>query len=398
MTFFAHKNIVRECGVVIDIGSGSVGVAIIISNKETGALQAVWSHREYMLIKEYTDSQQLLREISTTLINALLELGGTGMKELSSLDEKHKISRIQVTFSAPWAHTATKTVQYEKNEPFVVQESFINDLVKATKNAETDTENTEKLNELGLQIIGENVVQMTLNEYVVQNPVNKKATTASLSVITSAVQEKILQTVQESCSKIFSGVPIEYFSFINVFYQVLRHLKPATSEVCIVDITNEATEIGIIRDDVLRHITFVSSGLYGLARSIAKKCNIPNEEAYALLKNKKDDALEMYSVKVQEQIAAVFEEYEGQIVKLFSDTGDQLTIPKTIFVHTSLQTEEFFNKRLKSAAKKATGHEHVVNLVTKELFTDIEVEDSALAVSIYYFHNHYLFKKFDISN
>ena len=69
-----------------------------------------------------------------------------------------------------------------------------------------------------------------------------------------------------------------------VFYCVLRQLAPDTTEVCLIDITHEATEIGIVRDGILKYVTHVPFGTFTIARDIASLCKVPNEEALAYLR------------------------------------------------------------------------------------------------------------------
>ncbi len=389
MSLFS-KNHDVTCGAIIDIGSGSVGIAIILSDKKNNTLETVWSHREYMLIKDAADSRTLQSGISTALINALLEFGSSGLQTLGTHSRGYSIEVIQTTFSAPWSYTATRTVRYNADTAFIVDEDFVDDLLQASEKQEQEQhEKNEELRKRELQIVSKYVVQVALNEYIVHNPYNKKATAISITLATATVQEKLLQTVEHSCQKIIPKAVFDHHSFMDLFYQTLRYLKPNTSEICIVDITNEATEIGIVRDDVLCSVHFAPVGLYDISRSVAQACGIPNEEAFSLLKNDASHVANTYSATAKEKIDKIFQSYEESISQLFLNTDDSLSIPKTIFLHTSTNTDEFFSERIKNAALKATGHECAVHLVTKEFFSDINIHDSALALSAYFFHNHH---------
>jgi hypothetical protein len=169
---------------------------------------------------------------------------------------------------------------------------------------------------------------------------------------------------------------------MHLFYRVLKDLHPDTSEICLIDITDEATEIGIVRDNILKQTTHVPIGMYTLAREIASACNIPKEDAYTYIK----DGTVVQTDKNAAAIEGIFASYESSIAELFSRTGDSLSIPKTLFLHTAKTTEDFFAKRLKEAAKRSTGSTHTVHLFTSELLGDTAMEDTALALSSYYFH------------
>ena len=129
MGLFGSQPRVSECGAIIDIGSGSVGVAIVYSENITEKVHIIWSHREYLLMKEQPDMDTALRNMSTTLVNALLELGSNGQKALHAFNPSLHITTVQTAICAPWSHTVTKSIQYEKEHPFTVDQILVSDLV-----------------------------------------------------------------------------------------------------------------------------------------------------------------------------------------------------------------------------------------------------------------------------
>jgi len=240
-------------------------------------------------------------------------------------------------------------------------------------------------------MITDGVVDVQLNGYSVGDPIGSKSKSISLSHISALAYEKILLSIDESTEKILPRVTPEHYSFMYMFYQVLKYLHPDTSEICLIDITNEATEIGIVRDNILQHVTYAPYGLFSISREIALACSIPREEAYTLLKEGSDTVKSMYSESKQKEIETIFSSYEEKVSEAFKNTGDALSIPKTLFVHTSRNTEEFFSKHLKNAATQATGKAHSIHLFTSELLGDKTMEDSALALSAHFFHTQELY-------
>jgi len=272
------------------------------------------------------------------------------------------------------------------------QEELVQQLVDtAQKQTLSSTLEGKTIEELGLKMIHNATVDIELNGYSVSKPVGSKSTSVSLAQVYELAQEKIIQTLQESEQKILPQAHSEIHSFMFMFYQVLKYLHPNTSEICLVDITSEATEIGIVRDNVLRHTTHIPIGLYTISREIALACGIPKEEAYSLMKSGTDALESTYGQVKKAEIEAIFAAYEEKLGELFSQTGDSLSIPKTLFLHTSSNTEAFFSKCLKNGVKKATGGAHSVHLFTSELLGKKEMTDTALALSAHYFHTKTLY-------
>lgn len=386
MGLFGTQSKPSECGAVIDIGSGSVGVAIVYSENVTEKVHIIWSHREYLLMKEQPDIDTALRNMSTTLVNALLELGSNGQKALYAFDPSLRITAVQTAICAPWSHTITKSIHYEKEHPFVVDQKLVSDLVaSAGKKLMETTIDGELLDEQGLEIIHEVTAGIELNGYFIRKPFGQTARTVSLAQITEVAEKKLLITLRDSIAKILPKASVEVYSFMYLYFQTLRELHPDTSEICLIDVTNEATEIGIVRDDILRYVSHVPIGTFTLAREISRVTGIPKEEAFTFLKERGEDTTNLSEEK-RKAVQKVFAAYQEELSSMFEHTGDTLSIPKTLFLHTERTTEAFFGEQLKQAAKTATHSEHMVHLFTSELLGDKQLLDTALALSVHHFH------------
>jgi cell division ATPase FtsA len=387
MSLFSSTAEEDDYGVVIDIGSASVGISIVLSHNLEESILVIWSYREYGLIKDTAHEKESLKDINTALVNALLELGNSGLKALYEHSHKIAINYVQVAICAPWSYTVTKTIHYEDEHPFKVDDELIAELVAT---ARKETQNTEVEGELiqtlGLRTITDTTTNVQLNGYSIKDPIGQEGRSIQLAHITAVAQEKILMTLEDSLEKVLPKAKVEYFSFMYLFYRTLKNLHPDTSEICLIDVTNEATEIGIVRDNVLRYATHTPFGMYSLAREIAFACNIPKEEAFSYLKSGRDWSDGSFTQAMLAEIDIILNAYEDKIAELFKHTGDTLAIPKTLFLHTAKATEEFFSEHIKNAAKKATTTNHSIHLFTSEVLEGIDIDDTALGVSVYTFH------------
>lgn len=397
MSLFSVKPLLNECGVVIDVGSASVGIAIVYSQNIDEKMEVIWSHREYELIKDKPDTKTAVKDISTVIVNAMLELGSNGLKAVHQYDPKMPIRYVQVALCAPWAYTVTKAINYENEHPFEVTRDLVEELVATAKKQTQETSvGGEIVEKLGLRTIHEETVGVEINGYSIAHPYGQKGRSISIAHITEVANEKVLATLEDALQKILPRVTVDSFSFMYLFYRALKDLHPHTSEICVIDVTNEATEIGIIRDNVLRYTIHAPFGMYSLAREIALACNIPKEEAYSYIKDGRDISVGQFSEAKIVEVEKIFQTYEDKITELFSNTGDMLSIPKTLFLHTSKNTEEFFSKHIQNAAKRATGGDHNIHLFTSELIGNVSVTDTALALSVYNFHTRELYKPLEL--
>lgn len=372
----------HRSAIVLDVGSSSAGVAIVCLHPE-GEIETVWRHREYALLRDDISSVTQIRQMKTVLTNAFLELTNNGLKTLRESGHTTKIDEIQCVVAAPWSHTITKTITLKDEHPFSVTDELIEELVESAKKQSKLVFATDKIaRTLGLELTHGDVIGISLNGYNVIDPTEQKTRTISLSYIETAISSDITETVKDVVNKFFPKSKLTEYSFMYVFYLTLRNLRPNTSEICLIDVTGEATEVGIVRDDVLQHTTHTPNGIFSLARSIATATGVPKEEAYSYLKDDPDTLEERLPSKVKLKVNEMIQEYSQLVSDMFERTGDKLSIPKTIFLHTDPRTEDFFISQLEKATLKATGKAHTVHPVTAKVLGLDKYEDTALLISI----------------
>ena len=191
------------------------------------------------------------------------------------------------------------------------------------------------------------------------------------------------------------------------YYFVLQEIVQKGTDYCLVDLTYEATEIGIVRDGVLTYCTHTPYGVFTLAREIADALSVPLEEAYGYLTNEElSEFTNTLSETKKEAIKNIFLNYQIHLSELFKETGDGLTIPKRIYIHGNLETEPFFNAQVQAAATMATKMPHATYNVTGELLTKKFPEevtqglkqanqDTALLISAQFFHTREYQERFE---
>ncbi len=374
-------------GALLDVGSGSAGVAIIVSAPEEKNPKIIWSYRERISVGEDDTEEQIKKRLKTAIFNALLELGNTGVRELKAYDNAAKIKELLVSYCAPWTYTITRNVNVENENPFTLNHKIVDALInKAAQEAKTDILKEFAEQHLNLTVLNDTTVEITANGYRVHDPNLTEIRKVTLAQLVSMTESDLFETVKEVKEKTLTGAKIVSNSFMYNFYNALADLYPDTSEICLVDITAEATEVGIVRNNVLVHTTAAPFGIYTLAREISKVCEIPKEEALGVMRENATNIKLILSPAREEEFNKVLKSYSSNIAELFKKTGDRLSIPKTIFMHTDAANEAFFNTRLVEAANLATGSTHAVHPITSSIFEKGSDFDSAILLSAYVFH------------
>jgi hypothetical protein len=408
MGFFALKKNNIRYGVLVDIGSGSVLAAIVAADDTKAYPDIIWSKREYSPLRQSTSLTDSAKSVMTSLINALMSLDGEGRKTLYEETGIRKIEYLQVTIAAPWSYTATKTITYQSKEDFEVTDTLIAELLRtASQKVQEELLENEKVHSLGLSIIARTTMQIVANGYPIRVTGKQKANSVKVVQASAVAQEYLLDAIIDTQDKMFPGTDISQYSFMLPYYFVMNEIGEMPGEYCLVDITYEATEIGVVRDSVLSYCTHTSAGAFTLARAIADILGVPLEEAYGFLTSEDLAALlSQYPDKKQDAVKDVIERYQAELTELFKETGDSLALPRHIYVHGNLFTEPFFNIQVQKAATKATKMAHATFNITTELLTKkyppeliqklkMSGEDTALLISAQFFHTAEYHNRFE---
>ena len=397
--FSGNKNAVRH-GVIVDVGSGSVLVAIVSSDPKKTYPEIIWSKREYTPFKQTAEISVGAKSIMTSIMNVLMSLDGEGRKVLAETLGKVDLECIQVTISAPWSYTVTKTISYQQDEEFTVSKTLVAELLEtAQRKVLEELKENEQIYKFGLTLISRTTTDLIANGYLTKLTGKQKAKSLKLFQSNTIAQNNITETLVDSKGKILPKSDMHMYSFMLCFFYVMKDLYPTSTDFCLVDITYEATEIGIVRDGILKYCTHIPYGSFSIAREISAITSVPLEEAYGYLsKSNIDHLFTKHSATQKNEIQKVFYEYQNRLVELFNETGDSLSIPKKIFLHGNLRSEPFFKKHISEAAGVATSSSHAVNAVSEKVLTEhYEKEaqtniknsrnDTALLVSAQFFHN-----------
>jgi hypothetical protein len=329
-------------------------------------------------------------------MSACLLLESTGYQVLKqALPSAPRPSYLSVTVAAPWSYTVTKTISYQSEEPFILSTEIFNQLNEtAERTISQELKEYDVIEQLGIATATKATLAIHGNGYPIAKAINQEARSASVTRATVLLQEHLSKTLIETRDKLFPRATVHLTSFMLAYYMVVRDLYPSLSECCLVDVTYEATEIGIVRDGVLQYCTHTQYGSYSLARDLAAALRITPGEAMGHFTNPEH-------LSSDTPAASDFDHqnhYEQKIKSILSETGDTLAIPKTIILHSTSHNESYFSDRLRNAAAAVTLGNHHCIPITQELlerqFSSDEIRelttrhDTALLTSALFFHTH----------
>ena len=194
-------------------------------------------------------------------------------------------------------------------------------------------------------------MDLLANGYRIKNPYDQKALTLSVALASVVTQKYLVDELTNLKEKLFPSSELHELSHMLAFYGISDEILPLVSDKCLIDITDEATEIGVVREGSLRYATHTPFGAFSLAREIANITNLPLYEAYKHLHHADPDHfLSTLSSSERAEVEMVFQAYVKRLMGLFHETGDDLSIPKDIIIHGDLESETLFTRFVEKAA------------------------------------------------
>lgn len=378
---------------LIDIGSGSVLVSVIESDSTAVEPTILWSHREIAPLKQ-TAVDIPAKHLMATLLNAVLMVESKGTSALREHNPTATITAASITYTAPWSYTVCKTMNFTQPEPFTVTEILLRDIIATiTKKIEEERVDREVAKHRGLTVINQELTELTLNGYRTTQPIDQQANTIAISHLSDVAETIMVEAVTELQKKILPRVTATQHSFMHVLYQVLADSNRIFSDHCLVNITYEATEIGIVRNGKLEYTTSVPVGINTLVRGYASALNIPHEEAYSFLREPyHSEALETITATKKNAVDDVTAEYKRNLAVLFTEQTDVLSIPKMMIVHNPQDVDSFIHTAIAQAAKDITHCTHTIRLAREYIGNTLQSGTQSqtikpASISARYFHN-----------
>lgn len=341
-------------GVVLDISDKVVNIGIVLSKEGVPLPDLLWSLEERVTITETQKSIE--SRVLVSLLNAFTELANTGFATLRKKGITKLPTLIQVAITAPLAYTVARTVSVASEEPYKVTQKLFSELEKkAAGEAKKMCEGQLLTKDLDLEMLANSTVSLSVNGYPTHFPFKSTAKEVKLCQMITLSSKTIVAELHKLRDKVLPKAEIDIDSFMSIYYRAVLEMAPNTTEACFINATANGTELMVVRDSLPISSTYA-------------KNKVPTKAPLGATPVIKGD-------KMLEDLTI-----------LFKNTGDGLSLPRKIYLHSAAWTERSLIPLLESASKAATGVAHLVHPTASEFFSPSGVRPSALACSAFVFH------------
>ncbi len=285
MRFFG-KGSGRELGLVIDIGSASVGAALVLLDGE-GAPQIISSTRHPITVSVNDNQSSFFHAMLSSLSEVLRGVVEYGLSTKSAREIGSRPSHILCSLTSPWYRAQTRVVRYTQPEYFTVTPELLRSLlvqeVKRFQESALKEERRGASNSEGY-IIDSTTISMKLNGYQTAEPFDRKTKSVEATAFLSLASQEVIQGVEHAISKYFHTENLRIHSFPLIAFTLVRDLFINVDDFLILDVSGEVIDLSVVRGGILEKTVSTPLGRNSIIRGVAEAFHMDPEHALSLLR------------------------------------------------------------------------------------------------------------------
>jgi hypothetical protein len=311
--------------LVVDIGSGSVGVGVIEIDTTHEKPLIIYAHRERIRNPKDHSPEEYIRILKEAVLAATLELSSNGLKALRQHAPTAHVDAIKVVYAAPWAELASRKIILEKPEPVRATHDLVESLVKeALAQAHTAHHEEEIFAESGLEVVHEELIDGRLNGYPVTDFKGQECVSIEVVHLSELVPRAVRATLAEASKNLLPHPTITERSFARIAAGVVRTVFPHNDSFVTVEMTGGGTELTLVEDGTLRESFCATTGTHAFEQEVAERLGTIESEVRTHIR---DYATNTAHDEVTGAIDEARTTYRDLIAKLLSEAEKQYLIP-----------------------------------------------------------------------
>ena len=342
----------QEVVLVFDVGSASVGGALVLLSKKDKP-RIIYNERKQILFQENLDTKEFISSIYRVLNDLAYNIEKKGLTNLNFLKLKDKrIKKSFCFFSSPWHISQTKIIEVKKEKNFSLSKELIESLIQKEEK-DFINHGLNKYPEVfgkdkDVEIIDRKIIQTKLNGYIVNNPINKKVKTVEMSIFMGFISKKITKKISQIISEVFHINELYMHSFTLPSFLTLRDIFEMEDNFIFIDVSGEVTDISFVKEDVLRETQSFPIGRNSFIKKIMDYFGVSHKIAISILETyTKGLSDEKTKIKIEKTLEDLKKEWLGFLENSMFDLSKGAILPRTIFLTTDNDIEKVISETIK---------------------------------------------------
>lgn len=268
---------------IIDIGSGSIGLALVALESNKVPTFKFLVRQELRLEKDLSPKKLMYRSIKTLDVMT------------SELYKNSRVScapsKIFCFLSSHLVIPQTRSVSIKFNEPTAINDKIIENIVEGElEKFRTDHARLLHKSETSGVLVEQKIMDIKLNGYPISNFKNKIASEIELSIFFTLAPSDKLSSIKNTIAKSFHNNNVEFHSFQFAYFNVLRDLFQKDSDFIFMDVGSEITDVSLAGNGIFQKAISVPLGRSSLIRRLMEQRGGESALAESSLKiYRKDD-------------------------------------------------------------------------------------------------------------
>lgn len=319
MSLFSFSKKLDRVSLVLDIGSGSVG----------GALVDLSSHTPTILSSLRIPLEIPLTASHDKLFKAFLQTTEEIVRTLIHEGHALHVGRIYSAhcfLSSPWYGSRVIHSTIERPEPVTVTPHFLKDALEGDAEKVTlalNQSEKEHLATTALTILENKILTITLNGYEIANPYGKKARIVETVSYISFSSKELSENLENIIFK-YTHTHITQGSFMLGLYSFVKKSFLEEKEYALFDVSGEMTDIAFVSRGSIVRTESIPLGRNAVIRKIAKAFDVGPDLALSFIHLYGEKVMEDgIALRIRELIAEAEQEWNNLFAQILQD-------PKTL--------------------------------------------------------------------
>ncbi len=329
--------------IIFDIDSSSVGA--LVFERSVNRKTKKSSYRELFSIREYIVHHEKL-DFDMFFLKTLSTFSLVAEKLIYYTDGS--LEDIFINVSAPWVSSQLRTIHYEKEKDFVVDQQLIDHIVE--KELAEPFHHTRDFREhKNLVHIEHRILDIFLNGYKAQKLHNQKVHDIDIRTLVSVMSSQTHRDFLHVVERVFHRGAQFFSNNFMLYHTTLLHF-PHERDLVLLDISGELTEFELIIQGEFKKIGTLPTGTHFLKRIMAQKLSVGIEKLESLLRMYKEGFLDdTHHASLEKVMDYAFRQWLKYLYDFFAEIGKEYLIPHTFVVLAPDILHPWFFDRLSDA-------------------------------------------------
>jgi len=344
----------NDTRVIFDIGSGSVGGAIVSQASNSVKPTIHFTVRTPISLNE----QFAYPRFRKATLDALRTTAEQTRVFLAKEKRALSLGEVACVLSSPWYASRTISLSKVEDREFTVSSNLIQELLD-TRGVAVDEEEQAMLKQKQIEqpaIFERRILNISLNGYKTGQPIGKKASRLEVDMFAAVLELSFYQELQLALASAFEGMEIALHTHTLSMFTTVRDCFGTQGDFLLVDVGGEVTDITFALDDVIHGSATVPVGAYTIADTLAAKKNTTRHEALSLmtLVSEKEQTLSAESAEYTALTNAGNEWWKACCERIAHMAGGG-GYPRDVFITAPHETVGWFKRIIAESGNTESG-------------------------------------------